>query len=162
MPINLHKKLLLILNKLQGFNLGRILAIDYGQKRCGIAVTDTLQLIATGLTTIHSSELMEFLKKYLQKEPVEAFVVGHARQMDASDSESMRFVYPFVKKLGEQFPSIPVNMVDERFTSKLALQTMIDGGVKKKQRQDKALLDTISATIILQSFMEQRKNSLKI
>ena len=136
--------------------MGRILAIDYGRKRCGIAVTDTLQLIATGLTTVGSAALLDFLKTYIQKEPVESFVVGHARQMDATDSESMKFVYPFIKKLKEQFPSIPVNMIDERFTSKMAMQTMIDGGLKKKQRQDKALVDTISATIILQSFLEQK------
>jgi putative holliday junction resolvase len=136
--------------------LGRILAIDYGRKRCGIAVTDTLQLIATGLTTVGAAELLDFLKKYIQKEPVEAFVIGHARQMDATDSESMKFVYPFIKKLKEHFPSVPVNMVDERFTSKIAQQTMIDGGLRKKQRQDKALIDTISATIILQSFLEQQ------
>jgi putative holliday junction resolvase len=137
--------------------LGRILAIDYGRKRCGIAVTDTLQLIANGLKTVGTSELLAFLQTYLQKEPVEAFVIGHARQMDASDSESMKFVYPFIKKLKEHFPSVPVHMVDERFTSKIAQQTMLDGGLRRKQRQDKALIDTISATIILQSFMEQIK-----
>ena len=137
--------------------MGRILAIDYGRKRCGIAVTDTLQLIATGLKTVPAAELMDFLKQYAQKEQVDTFVVGHAKQMDATDSESMQYIRPFVEKLKKEFPQIPVEMVDERFTSKIAFQAMIDGGLKKKQRQDKALIDTVSATIILQSYMEQKQ-----
>ncbi|PKP11696.1 MAG: Holliday junction resolvase RuvX [Bacteroidetes bacterium HGW-Bacteroidetes-4] len=140
--------------------MGRILAIDYGKKRTGIAVTDTLQIIANGLTTVPSHEVLKFLKDYLQKEPVEAFVVGYARQMDHSDSESMQYIEPFVKQLVKHFPQLPVYRVDERFTSKMAFQTMIDGGLKKKQRQNKALVDTISATIILQSFMEQKARGL--
>ena len=137
--------------------MGRILAIDYGRKRCGIAVTDPLQLIATGLKTVPTAELMDFLKQYAQKEQVDTFVVGHAKQMDATDSESMQYIRPFVEKLKKEFPQIPVEMVDERFTSKIAFQAMIDGGLKKKQRQDKALIDTVSATIILQSYMEQKQ-----
>lgn len=140
--------------------MGRILAIDYGKKRTGLAVTDPLQIIANGLTTVASHEVLKYLKDYLQKEPVEAFVVGYARQMNHSDSESMQYIEPFVKQLSKHFPQIPVYRVDERFTSKMAFQTMIDGGLKKKQRQNKALIDTISATIILQSFMEQKARGL--
>ncbi len=142
--------------------MGRIVAIDYGKKRTGIAVTDPLKIIATGLTTVPSATIMQFLTDYCKKETVEAFVVGYARQMDASDSESMQYIKPFVAKLTKQFAPLPVNMVDERFTSKIAFQTMIDGGLKKKQRQDKALVDTISATIILQSYLEQVNRQFKL
>ena len=137
--------------------MGRILAIDYGRKRCGVAVTDVMQIIATGLQTVPTAELMDFLKQYTQKEQVDTFVVGHAKQMDATDSESMQYIRPFVEKLKKEFSGTPVEMVDERFTSKIAFQSMIDGGLKKKQRQDKALIDTVSATIILQSYMEQKQ-----
>lgn len=137
--------------------MGRLLAIDYGQKRCGIAVTDALQIIATGLKTVSTTELMDFLKQYVQKEQVDAFIIGHAKHLNATDSESMQYIKPFVQKLAKDFPDKPIEMVDERFTSKIAFQTMIDGGLKKKQRQDKALIDTISATIILQSYMEQKQ-----
>jgi len=137
--------------------VGRLLAIDYGQKRCGIAVTDALQIIATGLKTVSTTELMDFLKQYVQKEQVDAFIIGHAKHLNATDSESMQYIKPFVQKLAKDFPDKPIEMVDERFTSKIAFQTMIDGGLKKKQRQDKALIDTISATIILQSYMEQKQ-----
>jgi len=137
--------------------LGRILAIDYGRKRCGVAVTDVMQIIATGLQTMPTAELMNFLKQYVQKEQVDTFVVGHAKQMDATDSESMQYIKPFVEKLKKEFTNTPVEMIDERFTSKIAFQAMIDGGLKKKQRQDKALIDTVSATIILQSYMEQKQ-----
>lgn len=136
--------------------MGRLVAIDFGQKRAGIAVTDPLKMIATGLTTVKAVEAIQFLTDYCKKEEVEAFIVGHARQMDNTDSQSMEFIRPFVKKLKKHFPHLPVHMVDERFTSKIAQQAMIDGGLKKKKRQDKALVDTISATLILQSFMEQR------
>ncbi|MBR5167621.1 MAG: Holliday junction resolvase RuvX [Salinivirgaceae bacterium] len=137
--------------------MGRILAIDYGRKRCGVAVTDVMQIIATGLQTVPTAELMNFLKQYVQKEQVDTFVVGHAKQMDATDSESMQYIKPFVEKLKKEFTNTPVEMIDERFTSKIAFQAMIDGGLKKKQRQDKALIDTVSATIILQSYMEQKQ-----
>ena len=137
--------------------MGRILAIDYGRKRCGVAVTDVMQIIATGLQTVPTAELMNFLKQYVQKEQVDTFVVGYAKQMDATDSESMQYIKPFVEKLKKEFTNTPVEMIDERFTSKIAFQAMIDGGLKKKQRQDKALIDTVSATIILQSYMEQKQ-----
>ena len=137
--------------------MGRILAIDYGRKRCGVAVTDVMQIIATGLQTVPTAELMNFLKQYVQKEQVDTFVVGHAKQMDATDSESMQYIKPFVEKLKKEFSNTPVELIDERFTSKIAFQAMIDGGLKKKQRQDKALIDTVSATIILQSYMEQKQ-----
>ncbi|MBO4603268.1 MAG: Holliday junction resolvase RuvX [Salinivirgaceae bacterium] len=137
--------------------MGRIVAIDYGRKRCGVAVTDVMQIIATGLQTVPTAELMNFLKQYAQKEQVDAFVVGHAKQMDATDSESMQYIRPFVEKLKKEFSNTPIEMIDERFTSKIAFQAMIDGGLKKKQRQDKALIDTVSATIILQSYMEQKQ-----
>lgn len=136
--------------------MGRILAIDYGKKRTGIAVTDLLQLIANGLTTVATSELMDFIKAYVEKEPVERFVVGYPKQMNNEDSENMRRIVPFVNWLKNKFPHIPVEMVDERFTSVLAHQAMIEGGLKKKARQNKALVDEISATIILQSYLESR------
>lgn len=137
--------------------MGRILAIDYGRKRCGVAVTDVMQIIATGLQTVPTAELMGFLKQYSQKEQIDTFVVGYAKHLDATDSESMQYIRPFVEKLKNEFAATPVEMVDERFTSKIAFQSMIDGGLKKKQRQDKALIDTVSATIILQSYMEQKQ-----
>ncbi|CAM1356176.1 MULTISPECIES: Holliday junction resolvase RuvX [Tenacibaculum] len=133
--------------------MGRILAIDFGKKRTGIAVTDELQIIASGLTTVNTSELITFLKEYTQKENVELFLVGKPKQMDNSDSESEVLITPFLQKLEKTIPSIPIKRVDERFTSKMAFQTMIDSGLKKKQRQNKALVDEISATIILQSYL---------
>lgn len=136
--------------------MGRIVAIDYGQKRTGIACTDELQLIATGLTTVPSKDVFSFLKEYVQKENVECFVVGEAKQLNNQPAESAKFIEPFVKKLMKDFPEIPVKRVDERFTSKMAFQTMIDSGLKKKQRQDKALVDTISATLILQTYLQQK------
>ncbi len=135
------------------FLMGRILAIDFGKKRTGIAVTDELQIIASGLTTVNTSELITFLKEYTQKENVELFLVGKPKQMDNSDSESEVLITPFLQKLEKTIPSIPIKRVDERFTSKMAFQTMIDSGLKKKQRQNKALVDEISATIILQSYL---------
>ena len=136
--------------------MGRILAIDYGQKRVGIAVTDEFQLIANGLTTVHSKDILTFLKDYTSKEKVDCFVVGEPRQMNNLPSESVKFIDPFIKQLKKMFPEIPVERVDERFTSKIASQTMLAAGLKKKDRQNKALVDTISATIILQSYMETR------
>ncbi|MDR0437254.1 MAG: Holliday junction resolvase RuvX [Bacteroidales bacterium] len=134
--------------------MGRILAIDYGQKRVGIAVTDELKIIANGLTTVPSAEIFDFLKTYLSKENVELFLVGEPKQMDNTPSESSKFVEPFVKKLAQTFPNIPIKRVDERFTSKMAFQSMIDMGLKKKDRQNKATIDKISATIMLQSYLE--------
>ena len=135
------------------FNLGRLLAIDFGKKRTGIAVTDELQIIASGLTTVNTTELISFLKDYISKEKVELFLVGEPKQMDYSKSESEALILPFLKKLKTQIPQIPIQRVDERFTSKMAFQTMIDGGLNKKQRRNKALVDEISATIILQSYL---------
>lgn len=133
--------------------MSRILAIDYGKVRTGIAVTDELQIIASGLTTVATSDLISFLTTYTQKENVSLFLVGLPKQMDNSDSESEALIIPFLEKLQKQFPQIPMQRVDERFTSKMAFQTMLDGGMKKKQRQNKELIDEISATIILQSYL---------
>ncbi|TYP98815.1 putative Holliday junction resolvase [Tenacibaculum adriaticum] len=133
--------------------MARILAIDFGKKRTGIAVTDELQIIASGLTTVNTDEIIPFLKDYINKENVELFVVGKPKQMDNTDSQSEELILPFLKKLAKEIPSIPMYRVDERFTSKMAFQTMIDSGLKKKQRQNKALVDEISATIILQSYL---------
>ena len=135
--------------------MGRILAIDYGRKRSGIAVSDPLQIIAGGLTTVETPTLLSFLKDYCEKEEVETFVIGEAKQMDNTPSESMKFIEPFVKQLAETFPEKKIARIDERFTSKMAFQAMIDGGLKKKQRQNKAMIDQVSATIILQSYMNQ-------
>ena len=131
----------------------RILAIDFGTKRTGIAVTDALQIIASGLTTVPTKELLVFLKTYVSKEDVELFLVGEPKQMDNTASESEAYILPFLSKLEKQFPNIPIKRVDERFTSKMAFQTMIDSGLKKNQRKNKALVDEISATLILQSYL---------
>lgn len=139
--------------------MGRILAIDYGKKRTGIAVTDPLQIIANGLTTVPTHELMNFLMEYLKKEPVERIIIGHPKQMNNEDSENMKNIVPFINRLKKVLPDMPVELVDERFTSVLAHQTMLAGGLKKKDRQNKALVDEISATIILQSYLESRKFS---
>ncbi len=136
--------------------MARILSIDYGKKRTGLAVTDALQIIANGLTTVPSHEIFTFLKLYFEKEEVERIIVGHPKQMDNTDSESMLYIIPFVKKLKQTF-DIPIEMFDERFTSKMAFQTMIDAGLKKKARQNKALIDEISATIILQSYLASKQ-----
>ncbi len=135
----------------------RILAIDYGLKRTGLAVTDSLQIIASPLETVATHELMDFLKNYLTREEVEAFVVGLPKQTDNTASEIAPHVNGFVKRLQAQFPELPVHRVDERFTSIMAQQTLIMGGMKKKDRQNKANIDKVSAAIILQSFMESRK-----
>ena len=130
------------------------MAIDYGKKRTGIAVTDPAQIIANGLTTVETNKLLEFIFNYTSKEPVERFVVGKPKQTNNEDSENMNRVQQFVNALRKRYPNIPIEMIDERFTSVLAHRTMIDGGLKKKARQNKALVDEISATIILQSYME--------
>jgi putative Holliday junction resolvase len=133
--------------------MARILAIDFGKKRTGIAVTDELQIIASGLTTVDTNQLLPFLKEYNSKEKVALILIGHPKQMDNSDSESEVLILPFIQKLEKLLPQIPLKRVDERFTSKMAFQTMIDGGMKKKQRRNKAMVDEISATIILQSYL---------
>lgn len=140
--------------------MGRILAIDYGKKRVGTAVSDPCGIIATGLKTVGSHEILQFLQQYVTKEKVDLFVVGHPKQMDNTDSESMTYIKPFLTALKRKFPDIPIVMYDERFTSVLAHKALIEGGAKKKTRQNKALIDTISATIILTSYMEQQRNSI--
>ena len=135
--------------------MARILALDYGKIRTGIAVTDELQLIASGLTTVETKELIPFLEKYLKEETVERFVVGQPKQMDNSPSGSEELIQGFLKKLMAVFPAIPVERQDERFTSKMAFQSMLDSGVKKKKRRDKALVDEISATLILQAYLNR-------
>lgn len=133
--------------------MGRIIAIDYGKKRTGIAVTDELQIIASGLTTVETKDLISFLKDYFEEEQVDLILVGLPKQMNNTASESEALIVEFLDKLSKEFPDKPVTRVDERFTSKMAFQTMIDSGLKKKQRQNKALVDEISATIILQSYL---------
>jgi putative Holliday junction resolvase len=135
--------------------MGKIIALDYGKKRTGIAVTDDLQIIASGLTTISTNELFSFLKQYFSENDVEAIVLGEPKRLDGTDTHSSHDVRKLKEKLGTEF-ALPIHMVDERFTSKMAFQTMIDSGLKKKQRQNKALVDEISATIILQSFLETK------
>ncbi len=137
----------------------RLMAIDYGQKRTGIAVTDEMQIIASGLTTVPSETAINFLKDYFEKERVEAVLIGEPKQMDNTPSQSAPIIEAFVSVFKDTFPDMPVVRVDERFTSKMAFQTMIDSGLKKKQRQDKALIDEISATIMLQDYLS-RKNFL--
>lgn len=138
--------------------MSRILAIDYGRKRVGIAVSDPCKIIATGLKTVRAHEVLQFLEQYTVEEQVELFVVGHPKQMDNTDSESMVYLKPSLTALKRKFPDIPVVMYDERFTSVLAHRALLEGGAKKKTRQDKALIDTMSATIILTSYMEQQRN----
>lgn len=137
--------------------MARILSIDYGQKRTGIAVTDPLQIIANGVTTVPSERIIDFLKTYLQTEQVETIVVGLPKQLNNEPSENMRRIEPFVQKLKATFPTIPVVYFDERFTSTLAHRTMLEGGMKKKERQNKAKVDEISAVIILQGYLESKK-----
>tara|TARA_R110000868_G_scaffold89103_8_gene248171 strand:- start:2790 stop:3200 length:411 start_codon:yes stop_codon:yes gene_type:complete len=134
--------------------LGKILAIDYGEKRIGLAVTDDMKMIAFGLTTVATSEIFTYLTDYIPRENVETIVVGEPKQMNNTASESEVHIIPFLEKLKEKFPSTPIKRHDERFTSKMAFQTMLDSGLKKKQRKNKALIDEISATIILQDFLK--------
>ncbi len=143
---------------LQQKAMGRILAIDYGRKRVGLAVTDEMQMIAGGLETVHSKDVIAFLKDYCSREQVSCFVVGEPFDMQNRASDASRYIDPFVKHLRKQFPDIPVERIDERFTSQMAMRAMIDAGLKKKARQNKALVDTISATIILQYYLEQQAN----
>ncbi len=138
--------------------MARILSIDYGKKRVGIAVTDPQQIIATRLTTVPTHTIWNFLNEYFQKEQVEKVVVGYPLQMNNEASEAVRYINPFLKKFQVQYPEIILEIFDERFTSKIAFQTMIDGGLKKLQRQNKELIDGISATIILQNYLELKRN----
>lgn len=134
--------------------MARVLAIDYGSKRCGIAVTDELQIIASGLTTVSNAELLIWLQKYTNEESVELFVVGEPKRMHGEASQIEPQIQAFLVKLAAQFPKIPVKRVDERFTSKMAFDTMLASGISKKKRKNKALVDQISATIILQTYLE--------
>ncbi len=135
--------------------MGRIMAIDYGVKRTGLAVTDPLRIIATALTTVETPRLMDYLKDYCAREEVDTFIVGEAKHMDNTPSQSMQIIEPFVAALAQAFPEKNIGRIDERFTSKMAFQTMIDSGLKKKKRQDKGMIDQIAATIMLQDYMRR-------
>lgn len=136
--------------------MARILAIDYGKKRTGLAVTDPLQMIATGLTTVATHDLIPYLKKYLLQETVELFLIGDPKNLDGEATDATALVTECVRILQKNFPQVPVKKVDERFTSKLAFRSMIDSGLKKKDRQNKGLVDEISATIILQEYLQYK------
>jgi putative Holliday junction resolvase len=136
--------------------MGRILGIDYGRKRIGLAVTDPLQLFASPLNTVAVTEFDSFIENYLRVENIDEFVIGYPVQMNNQPSESVKYIDPFIKKLKRTFPGKPIHLVDERFTSQMAFRIMINGGVKKKNRQDKTLVNKISASIILQSFLDNR------
>lgn len=136
--------------------MGRIIALDYGSKRTGIAVTDPLKIIANGLLTVETKNIFLFLKEYFEKEAVDCIVVGVAKRMNNMDSNIEKEILPFIEQVKNKFPGIKIDRHDERFTSKMALRTMIDGGLRKKARQNKALVDRISATIILQSYLERK------
>ena len=140
--------------------MGRIIAIDYGRKRSGIAVTDTLQIVANGLTTVPTHTLLNFIKDYVSTESVDRIVVGLPKQMNNQPSENMKRIQPFVNRMRKEIPEIPIEMYDERFTSVLAHRAMIDGGIKKMARRDKAIVDEISATIILNDYLESLQAKL--
>ncbi|HSI90063.1 MAG TPA: Holliday junction resolvase RuvX [Adhaeribacter sp.] len=136
--------------------MARILAIDYGNKRTGLAVTDPLQIIANGLETVPTHTLVAYLKAYFLREPVEALVLGMPKRLDNTDTDTTASVKALARRLAKEFPEVPVHLVDERFTSRIAQQTMLAGGLKKKDRQNKATVDMVSATIILQSYLESK------
>ena len=136
--------------------MARLLALDYGTKRVGIAVTDELQIIASGLCTVRAHDCMDFIKEYISKEKVDAIIMGMPTNLQDQKTDATPYVKGFAKQLRKQFPELEIHLIDERFTSKMAFQSMIDSGLKKKARQDKSLVDEVSATIILQSFMEQQ------
>jgi putative holliday junction resolvase len=138
--------------------MGRILAIDYGRKRVGLAVTDPLQMIANKLTTVSAHSIFDFLVEYFSREKVDCVIIGYPKTLMDKPSESILYINPFIKQFEKRFPSVKLELVDERFTSKIAFQTMIDAGLGKKQRQNKGLVDAVSATIILQSYLEQKRN----
>lgn len=138
--------------------MGRILGIDYGNKRIGLAITDPLQMFASPLVTISPQEFDSYIENYIKTIQIDEFVIGYPVQMNNMPSESVKYINPFLKKVKKLFPEIPVHLVDERFTSKLAFQALIDGGVKKKDRRNKSMVDKISASIILQSFLDGRSN----
>lgn len=136
--------------------MGRIIAVDYGTKRVGIAVTDPMRIIASPLETVHSSELVDFLEKYIMSEEVDVLVIGLPKRLDNTDSDITQLIREFTVYMSRKFPQLEIVNVDERFTSKIAFNAMIDGGLKKKKRQDKGTIDRLSATVILQSYMEQQ------
>ncbi|MCE5346106.1 MAG: Holliday junction resolvase RuvX [Bacteroidales bacterium] len=142
--------------------MGRIIGIDYGKKRIGIAVTDPLQIFASPLNTISPEEFDNFIEGYLKTEEVDGFVIGYPVQLNNLPSESVRYINPFIRKLKIKYPEKCIHLADERFTSQMALRTMIDGGVKKSDRQDKSMVDKISASIILQSFLDNRSNNKRL
>lgn len=137
--------------------MGRLIAIDYGRRRSGIAVTDPLRIVASGLTTVPSATLVDFLRSYTARESVDAIIMGYPTDMRGRESESMRYIRPAVERLKREFPAIPVIYYDERFTSVLAHRAMIDGGMKKSDRRDKAIVDEISATILLNDYLQSTK-----
>jgi len=137
--------------------MARIMSIDYGNKRVGIAVTDPFKMIATRLTTVSANEIWDFLADYFAREEVELVLVGYPKQLNNQPSEAIRYINPFLKKFQMTYQDMPLKLMDERFTSKMAFQTMIDAGVKKKDRQNKETIDGVSATIILQSYLEGQK-----
>ena len=138
--------------------MGRIMGIDYGRKRTGVAVTDPLKIIAGNLATVPSHTLLQFIKDYIAREDVECIVVGQPTQLNGEPSESMRYIMPFVNRLRKELPEMPVVMYDERFTSAIAHQAMIDGGMKKSDRRDKSKVDAIAATIILNDYLQSKLN----
>lgn len=138
--------------------MGRILGIDYGRKRTGVAVTDPLKIVAGNLATVPTHTLMQFIKDYIEREPVERIVIGQPTQLNGEPSESMKYITPFVNRLKKELPDMPVVMYDERFTSTIAHQAMIDGGMKKSDRRDKARVDAIAATIILNDYLQSKYN----
>ena len=138
--------------------MGRILGIDYGRKRTGVAVTDSLQIVAGNLTTVPTHELMQFIKDYVAQECVERIVIGQPTQLNGEPSESMKYITPFVKRLRKELPDMPIDLYDERFTSTIAHQAMIDGGMKKGDRRDKSRVDAIAATIILNDYLQSKYN----
>lgn len=137
--------------------MGRLLAIDYGRRRCGIAVTDPLRIVATGLTTVATAGLNEFVKKYMAEEQVDAIIVGLPRTVQGEESESMRYIRPGIQRLRQALPGVKVEFFDERFTSVLAHRSMLDSGMKKMQRRDKAVVDEIAATIILNDYLQSKQ-----
>ena len=138
--------------------MGRILGIDYGRKRTGVAVTDPLKIVAGNLATVPTHTLMQFIKDYIGREPVERIVIGQPTQLNGEPSESMKYITPFVNRLRKELPDMPVVMYDERFTSTIAHQAMIEGGMKKSDRRDKARVDAIAATIILNDYLQSKYN----
>jgi putative Holliday junction resolvase len=146
---------IIFVEKIQG-SMGRIMAIDYGKKRVGVAVTDPLQLIATRLETVDAGLIWKFLDEYFSKEVVDMVLVGYPVQLNNEPSEAIRFINPFVQKFQQKY-SMEIRLVDERFSSKMAFQSMIDAGLRKSQRKNKGTIDGVSATILLQSFLEQKK-----